>query len=106
MRGGGELRLSEVCEDQPGREGWVSTSLGHLESSHHPSLSYHGAAPALRDAGHEVHDSREETDRQPDWLSSALQIQGEETSHWSQSIEILCSDWVRSWCCYDSSLMP
>ena len=29
-----------------------------------------------------------------------------ETSHWSRSIEILCSDWLKSWCCYASSLMP
>ena len=29
-----------------------------------------------------------------------------ETSHWSRSFETLCSDWLRSWCCYDSSLMP
>ena len=30
---------------------------------------------------------------------------GVETSHWSRSVQILCSDWLRSWCCYASSLM-
>ena len=34
-------------------------------------------------------------------------VQGRvETSHWSRSIDILCSGWLRSWCCYASSLMP
>ena len=23
-----------------------------------------------------------------------------ETSHWSRSIQIPCSDWLRPWCCY------
>ena len=26
-------------------------------------------------------------------------------SHWSRSIQILCSDWLTPWCCYASSLM-
>ena len=25
--------------------------------------------------------------------------------HWSRSVQILCSDWLRSWCCYASSLI-
>ena len=35
----------------------------------------------------------------------ALQV-SVETSHWSRSLETLCSDWLRSQCCYASSLMP
>ena len=27
-------------------------------------------------------------------------------SHWLGSLETLCSDWLRSWCCYASSLIP
>ena len=28
-----------------------------------------------------------------------------ETSHWSRSVQILRSDWLRSWCCYTSFLL-
>ena len=30
---------------------------------------------------------------------------GMEHSHWSRFIQILCSDWLRSWYCFASSLL-
>ena len=62
-----------------------------------PELDYREAKAPSRTKKSRRRDSSSEYSEDEDEEDYQVRV---EHSHWSRSIEILCSDWSRSWCCH------
>ena len=77
---------------------WSTCSLVQAASHHHQYL--HSKLKDSRQEGRRSLHQSDEVYQNGSYLGEWGDNCRVELSHWSRSIEILCSDWLRSWYCY------